>query len=235
MNTTFFDEVFDIVDKKSNEHYSICAHIDLLGMKSHILTKPQEAQERIDSLHQGLYDSLDLHPGLEGYTICFYGDSISILKEFSGEILEEEYKAFCGNIFFVIRHIEEIEQTFGYPGLRVFTAHGKLIPLTSPKLWDEEHTTSKNIKWFILTGANEAFAKCHSADSQGTKHGFQKNHIWCESFQKPGVFTGVQISCIPLREVLHFQNKESYSQAYEKIIQEQVGTNIPLSDYKSWT
>lgn len=219
------------IKRKSSNFKSICAHIDLLGMTDAILDDPEEAQSRIDSLYRGIYDSLEIHPGLNGYKICFYGDSISITKEIiERSSLNQEYKKFCGHVICLVRHIADVEKAMNRPGIRAFTAYGKLIPLTDPKKWEKKHLTSPGNDWFILTGCDEALAKCHKADENGSKKGFEYNHLWCEAIDSPGTFIGIPFNRLPIFPPF---SEGVYIEIYKQIVVEQCTKKVKL-DYKSW-
>jgi len=118
----FWQGMIDIGKRRRAGYKSCCAFIDLLGMTDLILNNIEEAQWRIDALHQGLVNSLDLYPSLNDSRASFFGDSIVILREIEPqEDLSEIYQEFCGYIFCINNIIAKIDSALGvgYENLRI--------------------------------------------------------------------------------------------------------------------
>lgn len=223
--------VCQMAQRKRSGYKSCCALIDLLGMTDLILKDIEEAQRRIDALHEGFVDAQDLYPGLEGCRASFFGDTVVVLKELEPEEnLEEFYRKFCGYIFCLSNLIKWMEHEFDDPGIRVIVSYGKLIPLTRPNAWHDAHLASVTKEWQVFTGANEAFAKCCKAEEGGSKKGFKKNMFWSEELDNNLDYMGIPFLNLPHHT---YRNEAVYEQVYRQIINKQCTEKATL-ECKTW-
>ena len=148
---------------------SLCAAIDLLGMRRMLLDRPHEAAARLNDL-QKLPEALLLFPGGEKYRACFVGDSWFIVREVPPEEdWTQQWPHFCGHVFALASFMYELEGGLGNPGLRAVTAHGEVSQVFEPDEPLHPELRAQLKHWFVLTGADQALVKCDEALRAGQR------------------------------------------------------------------
>ena len=202
MKDNFWAGVMRMVDRSRSGFRSMCAAIDLLGMRQMLLTRPDEAASRLNDL-QKLPEALLLFPSGDEYRACFVGDSWFIVREVRPE--EEDWATilwprFCGHMFALASIAYELEGGLGNPGLRAVAAYGAVSQIFEPDEQIHPELKPQLKHWFSLTGADQALVKCDEALRAGQAQGFMHQMFWYERLDAELVFWGAPLSPVPLTE-----------------------------------
>lgn len=191
---SFMEELMTRIDRSRNGFRAMAASIGLFAFGSDMKNQPWEARARLNDLHYGFAQALHFFPGGLSYRACFLGDSIWVVQELKPEDdINKQWSCFCGHIYALCTLQQEPELLIGNKGIRVIASYGQLLPITRPEDWQDDHLVNETQNWFVLTGANEAVAKCHEAELSGGKGGFLTGHFWHESIDMHQQFHGTEI------------------------------------------
>ena len=188
-----------MVDRRRLGFRSMCAAIDLLGMRQMLRTRPEEAGSRLNDL-QKLPEALLFFPGGDQYRACFLGESWFIVREVRPEEdLAKLWPGFCGHMFALASFAYELEGGLANPGLRAVAAYGAVSQIFEPDEGIPE--LEPQVKhWFALTGADQALVKCDDALRAGQAQGFMHQMFWHERLDTECVFWGSPLSPVPVTE-----------------------------------
>ncbi len=212
------------------ELQSLCASIDLLGVRHAIKTGIDEAYQMVNDLHVTIGMSLAMFPGGENYRAVLLGDSVWILKQLpAGGSLGDHWPQFCGHVFTLANRLWDMEKQIGRPGLRAIISFGRQIVLDDPTLWRQKLVADQTKDWFVFSGPSEAVAKCHEAELKGTRAGFIGNLCWHERLDCPTRFCGTPFG-IPHPEA--WRDPGLYPGVYDAM-REGTQKNVRL-DFEPW-
>src|SRR5260221_458324 len=96
------DELLELAARGRQGFNAFCATVDLLGIRSMMKNRIEEAHARLNDLQVGFGDSLVFFPFPDGedWRVCFAGDSLFVVKELSPDDNWIEYwPSFCGHVF----------------------------------------------------------------------------------------------------------------------------------------
>ena len=217
------DELFEMIRNTELYNKTFCASIDLLGIKSLIGKANTNLNTRLYNLYSSFHAAYTNYPLSEDIRVCYIGDSIWIIKEFSIEEemqnnMEDEWRSFCGQIYLMSCDIS-ISENFGENttldepcGIRVIISYGKTYEIYKKKLWPQ------NNNWFVFTSPNTALNKCFKAESIGENSGkgFLKNHCYSEVWNQVKEYNGYRLQ---LQSVLQSRDLiEIYKEKYNQLV-----------------
>jgi len=215
------DDFKEILDRNRQGYKSMCASIDLLGMKDYLLEEPKEASARLNDL-QKLPEALMFFPGGEQYRACFVGDSWFIVREVEPDAdIKKLWPDFCGHMFALASFAHEIEVKIGNPGIRAVAAYGDVSPIIEPQIDLNPELKEQVSNWFSLTGADQAVVKCIKADSLGQDGGFKHKIFWHESLENEFTFLGSHLSPVSSSE---YSRYNLYEWIFNQMMSNIVGT-----------
>lgn len=196
---SFRDGVLRLADRMRKGWTSYAATVDLLATSAMLEQNPHEAQARLNDLQQGFADGLEIFPGGEDYRVCFAGDSIFVVRELEpGTKSDHNWAQFCGHIYALTSLVVGLEQGLGNSGPRTILSQGRLWPVHEPMSWRRPGLAAATANWFVLTGANEAFAKCVKAEGAGQNAGFLHGYAWHERPDIPLMYDGTTLARVPM-------------------------------------
>jgi hypothetical protein len=216
----FLAGVLRMAVRRRSGFRSLCAAIDLLGMRRMLLTRPEEAASRLNDL-QRIPEALLFFPGGDQYRACFVGDSWFIVREVPpDEDWSTVWPDFCGHVFALASFANELEGGLGNPGLRAVAAHGAVSQVFEPDERMHPELNAQLRNWFVLTGADQALVKCDEALRAGQAQGFKHHAFWHERVDEECVFSGSPLSPVPVSE---YGRPELYAELFARMLASHIG------------
>ena len=143
--------------RRSGEGFrAFAASADLLGMKILMAKDRREARQRLNDFQQGFADALAFFPGGERYRVCSAGDSVFVVQELEpGEDEAALWPSFCGHIYAVTAHNNDMDRTIGNCGVRLIMASGALFQLVRPESWHKLPHADQTENWFSVNAGRK--------------------------------------------------------------------------------